>query len=115
MKHEYLYHLTLLYQEKGGSIKVNEDEEVCYDVRPVPQCTLGQVINGKGATAWTFSVRGREGRFITHYDWTLIRVSGDNRQRLAQIKRLDEQMEDLKKRRSGVWAKMDTASSDAQG
>lgn len=118
MTHEYLYHFTTLYPEKGhlvrDSLTVVEGEEVCYDVQPVPQCTLGQIINGKVAKAWTFSVRGREGRFITHYDWTLIRVSGDNRIRLMQLKRLREQKAEIEKRTSEICAEMDTAASDLQ-
>jgi hypothetical protein len=76
---EYIFTSDRLYPvdrsldtDPGGGIMVDRDTLICYDVVDV----------GVSAAVWEFSVHGKEGRFRTHYDWSLVENTPENVARL---------------------------------
>lgn len=107
---EYLFASDRLYpvycpQTEGSHdpILVCPDSLICYDVKPIGNN------NFMGASTWEFSVRGRTGRYRTHYAWALVQNTPENllnlqRMRIAQreveaarnkVKRLSKQVLDV--------------------
>jgi len=106
---EYIYRFHKLFP---GHIDVPEDTLICYDVRSEDPGSLAKYIQGTKATSWSFSVRGREGRFVTHYDWSLVRNSPENLSRLTHIRQLQQQREQLLKQIENESKQLDTAAKD---
>lgn len=76
---EYIFASDRLYPvdrslatDPGGGTLVIPDTLICYDVVDVGTG------NFMGASTWEFSVRGREGRFRTHYAWALVKDTPEN-------------------------------------
>lgn len=106
---EYVYRLDKLFP---GHIDVPEDTLICYDVRPENPSALAKSIQGNEATAWSFSVRGREGRFVTHYNWSLVRNDPENLAKLAHLRQLQKQRDQLLKDIVRKSKLLDTAARD---
>ncbi len=115
MDHEYLYHFHKLYpldRSYSDVMDVPKDELICHDVEPQSPSGLAKSIHGEKALAWTFSVGGMEGRFITHYDWALVRKTPENENRLSEIQSLHNKRAALQKLITQAWKSVDTAASD---
>lgn len=111
---EYLYHYHILYSV-GGDLAgehVESDTLICYDVEAVGVKGIGACILGKDAKAWTFSIRGREGRFRTNYDWALVRNTEENHKRMQSIEEAQYDRAELQKQITKLWTEVDTAAKD---
>ena len=113
---EYLFASDRLYPvdrsldtHEHGGILVEKDTLVCYDVTPVGDN------NFMGASTWEFSVRGRDGRFRTHYGWALVENTPENIGNLQVMRSAQHTVQDWQRRVSRLAKHVVDVSSPIDG